>query len=164
MDWNWCWCLARGLVEIHQIPTADCRRSFDGRARGPLRSLGRGLDAAGGCADLENDHVADDHNDAHDHDTAPQYHAPAASWTPVISPSSLLFYSGTQFPAWQGRALIGGLSSQSLVVVEIEGEKAREETRYDMGKRIREVEQGPDGAVWLLEDGANARLLKLTPR
>ena len=99
-----------------------------------------------------------------DHDTAPQYHAPAASWTPVISPSSLLFYSGTQFPAWQGRALIGGLSSQSLVVVEIEGEKAREETRYDMGKRIREVEQGPDGAVWLLEDGANARLLKLTPR
>lgn len=98
-----------------------------------------------------------------DHDTAPQYHAPAASWTPVISPSSLLFYSGAQFPAWQGRALIGGLSSQSLVVVEINGDKAREQIRYDMGKRIREVEQGPDGAVWLLEDGNNARLLKLTP-
>lgn len=99
-----------------------------------------------------------------DHDTAPQYHAPATSWTPVISPSSLLFYRGTQFPAWQGRALIGGLSSKALVVVDINGDSAREETRYDMGQRIREVEQGPDGAVWLLEDGDNARLLKLTPR
>ena len=99
-----------------------------------------------------------------DHDTAPQYHAPATSWTPVISPSSMLFYSGAQFPAWQGRALIGGLSSKALVVVEINGDSAREATRYDMGERIREVEQGPDGAVWLLEDGDNARLLKLTPR
>ena len=98
-----------------------------------------------------------------DHDTAPEYHAPAASWTPVISPSSLVFYSGRMFPQWQGRALIGGLSSQSLVVVKIDGERAREETRYHMGNRIREVEQGPDGAVWLLEDKAGARLLKLTP-
>ena len=99
-----------------------------------------------------------------DHDTAPQYHAPATSWTPVISPSSLLFYSGTQFPAWQGRALIGGLSSKALVVVQIDGDSAREETRYNMGERIREVEQGPDGTLWLLEDGDNGRLLKLTPR
>lgn len=98
-----------------------------------------------------------------DHDTAPEYHAPAASWTPVISPSSLVFYSGRMFPQWQGRALIGGLSSQSLVVVKIDGERAREETRYHMGNRIREVEQGPDGAIWLLEDKAGARLLKLTP-
>ncbi len=100
-----------------------------------------------------------------DHDTAPQYHAPRVSWTPVISPSSMIFYSGALFPQWQGRALIGGLSSESLVVVKFEGENtAREETRYDMGERIREVEQGPDGGVWLLEDGKNARLLKLTPR
>ena len=100
-----------------------------------------------------------------DHDTAPQYHAPLVSWTPVISPSSMIFYSGAMFPQWQGRALIGGLSSESLVVVRPEGgNSAREETRYEMGERIREVEQGPDGAVWLLEDGKNARLLKLTPR
>ena len=99
-----------------------------------------------------------------DHDTAPQYHAPAISWTPVISPSSLVFYNGNLFPQWQGRALIGGLSSEALVVVRFDGSSAREETRYDMGQRIREVEQGPDGAVWLLEDGGNARLLKLTPR
>ena len=99
-----------------------------------------------------------------DHDTAPQYHAPALSWTPVISPSSLIFYSGSLFPAWQGNALIGGLSSQALVVVQIDGDAAREKARFDMGERIREVQQGPDGAVWLLEDGDNARLLKLTPR
>ena len=100
-----------------------------------------------------------------DHDTAPQYHAPLVSWTPVISPSSLVIYSGTLFPQWRGKALIGGLSSQALVVVAMDGERsAREESRYDMGQRIREVEQGPDGAVWLLEDKGNARLLKLTPR
>ena len=99
-----------------------------------------------------------------DHDTAPQYHAPAISWTPVISPSSLIFYTGARFPAWQGNALIGGLSSQSLVVVQVDGDFAQEKARYDMGQRIREVEQGPDGAVWVLEDGKNARLLKLTPR
>ena len=100
-----------------------------------------------------------------DHDTAPQYHAPLVSWTPVISPSSLVIYGGTLFPQWRGKALIGGLSSQSLVVVAMDGERsAREEIRYAMGQRIREVQQGPDGAVWLLEDGKDARLLELTPR
>ena len=98
-----------------------------------------------------------------DHDTAPQYHAPAITWTPVISPSSMIFYSGAMFPEWQGRALIGALSSKALVVVEVDGETAREAARHDMGERIRAVAQGPDGAVWLLEDGKNARLLKLTP-
>lgn len=98
-----------------------------------------------------------------DHDTQPQYNAPEVSWTPVISPSSLIIYSGKQFPDWQGDALIGGLSSQSLVRVEIEGTQAYEAQRFDMGQRIRGVEQGPDGAIFLLEDGDPGRLLKLTP-
>lgn len=97
-----------------------------------------------------------------DHSTAPQYHAPAISWTPVISPSSLIFYRGSMFPDWRGRALIGGLSSQSLVVVKFDGEEASEQARHAMGARIREVEEGPDGAVWVLEDGKHGRLLKLT--
>jgi glucose/arabinose dehydrogenase len=59
--------------------------------------------------------------------------------------------------------LIGGLSSQALVRVEIDGDQAAEAERFDMGRRIREVEQGPDGAIWLLEDGADGRLLKLVP-
>ena len=99
-----------------------------------------------------------------DHATRPEFVAPKVSWTPVISPSSLLIYSGKLFPQWQGNAFIGGLSSQSLVRVVFEGDSAREAERFDMGQRIRAVQQGPDGALWLLEDGGNARLLKLTPR
>ena len=99
-----------------------------------------------------------------DHDTRPEFSAPRAWWTPVISPSSLMIYSGAMFPDWQGDAFIGGLSSQSLVRVEFDGTAAREAQRFDMGHRIRAVEQGPDGAIWLLEDGKDGRLLKLTPR
>lgn len=58
---------------------------------------------------------------------------------------------------------IAGMGSKALVRVEIDGNSAREAARYDMGERIREVEQGPDGAIWLLQDGGGARLLKLTP-
>jgi len=98
-----------------------------------------------------------------DHDTRPEFNAPKAWWTPVISPSSLMIYSGAMFPDWQGDGFIGGLSSQSLVRVEFDGDSAREAQRFNMGQRIRAVEQGPDGAIWLLEDGKDGRLLKLTP-
>jgi glucose/arabinose dehydrogenase len=102
-----------------------------------------------------------------DHDTRPEFAAPAVSWNPVISPSSLMFYSGDEFPDWQNDAFIGGLSSQSLVRIEFDGESAREAERFDMGRRIRAVEEGPDGALWLLEDGRAGRggqgyLLRLT--
>lgn len=100
--------------------------------------------------------------DIPDHGTAPQFEAPKAFWVPAISPSSLLIYNGSVFPDWKGDALIGGLSGRALVHVDIEGNKAREANRFDWGKRVREVEQGPDGAVWVLEDGSSGRLLKLT--
>ena len=102
-----------------------------------------------------------------DHDTRPEFNAPEITWTPVISPAGLIFYSGNMFPEWRGSALMGGLSGQALVRVEISGNTAREVNRWDMGARIREVEQGPDGSVYLLEDeddGSQGRLLKLTPR
>ena len=99
-----------------------------------------------------------------DHPTRPEFEAPKVSWNPVISPASLMIYSGKLFPSWQGSAFIGGLSSQSLVRIVFDGEKAREAERYDMAVRVREVEQGPDGAIWLLEDGDAGRLLKLTPK
>ncbi|TKR29563.1 PQQ-dependent sugar dehydrogenase [Luteimonas gilva] len=104
-----------------------------------------------------------DGRDIPDHDTRPEFNAPEAFWNPVISPAGFIIYSGKQFPGWQGDGFIGGLSSQSLIRIEFDGVKAREAARYDMGHRIREVEQGPDGAIWLLEDGGGARLLKLTP-
>jgi len=100
-----------------------------------------------------------------DHDTRPEFAAPAAFWNPSISPSSLMLYSGSEFPEWQGNAFIGGLSSESLLRVEIDGETASEADRFAMGQRIRAVEQGPDGAIWVLEDqrrGSGGRLLRLS--
>lgn len=99
-----------------------------------------------------------------DHPTHPEFAAPKAWWSPVISPSSLAIYTGEMFPTWRGSALISGLSSESLVRVAIDGDVAAEVERFAMGKRIRAVRQGPDGAIWLLEDGSDGRLLRLTPR
>ena len=99
-----------------------------------------------------------------DHATQPQFNAPEISWTPVISPAGFVIYSGDAFPDWKGDGFIGGLSSQTLVRVEFDGVTAREAARYPMGHRIREVEQGPQGDLWLLEDGKGGRLLRLEPK
>ena len=97
------------------------------------------------------------------HDTRPEFNPPEAFWVPTIAPAGLVIYSGEMFPQWQGDALIGGLASQALIRVDIEGDAASEAERFDMGQRIREVEQGPDGAIYLLEDGQGGRMLRLTP-
>ncbi|MBX2882103.1 MAG: PQQ-dependent sugar dehydrogenase [Granulosicoccus sp.] len=97
-----------------------------------------------------------------DHDTRPDLKAPVISWTPVISPSGLIVYSGDRYKSWNGSALIGGLSSRSLVRVALV-ENPQELERFDMGERIREVEQGPSGMVYLLEDKSSGRLLRLLP-
>ncbi|HKX99584.1 MAG TPA: PQQ-dependent sugar dehydrogenase [Steroidobacteraceae bacterium] len=102
-----------------------------------------------------------------DHDTRPEFQAPAVTWTPVISPGSLMFYRGNLFPDWRGDALIAGLSAKALIRVELQGEIAREAERYPMGARIRSVVEGPDGALWVLEDEraeSQGRLLRLTPK
>lgn len=99
-----------------------------------------------------------------DHDTRPEFEEPAIWWTPVISPGGLIFYTGDSFPEWQGQALIAGLSARALIRVDVDGESAEEIARYSMGRRIREVEQGPLGDVWLLEDGRGGRLLRLSPK
>lgn len=95
--------------------------------------------------------------------TRPDLAAPAISWNPVIAPGNFIFYSGNAFPEWKGDLLTPGLKTQSLVRVRIEGETAKEVARYDMGGRMRAIAQGPDGAIWLIGDEANAPLLKLTP-
>ncbi|HEX8572785.1 MAG TPA: PQQ-dependent sugar dehydrogenase [Allosphingosinicella sp.] len=105
-----------------------------------------------------------DGKDIPDHPTRPEFEAPKVWWTPVISPGNMIFYSGNAFPQWKGDALIAGLSSKALIRVDIDGDRAREAERWDMGQRIRDVEQRPDGSVWLLEDGPRGRLLKLSPR
>ena len=102
-----------------------------------------------------------------DHPTRPEFPAPVITWNPVISPAGFVIYDGKRFPAWRGSGFIGGLSSKALVRVAFDGESAREAERWDMGSRIREVEQGPDGALWVLEDGnrgSRGRLLRLMPK
>ena len=99
-----------------------------------------------------------------DHDTRPEFNAPAAWWTPVISPGDLMVYGGDLFADWRGDALAAGLSSQAIVRIELGEDSAREVERYEMGARIRNVTQGPEGNLWVLEDerrDSQGRLLKL---
>lgn len=91
-------------------------------------------------------------------------YAPAAFWwTPVIAPSDMIFYAAGLFADWRSDAIIAGLQSKGLVRVRISGESATELQRIDMGARIRAIAQGPDGAIWVLEDQPSGRLLKLAP-
>lgn len=99
-----------------------------------------------------------------DHDPADGFAQPAASWTPVIAPGDMLIYSGSLFPAWKGHALMPGLGSKALVDVALEGETAREVTRYGFERRLRSIAEGPDGAVYVAEDGKGAAVYRLAPR
>jgi glucose/arabinose dehydrogenase len=101
-----------------------------------------------------------------DHATRPEFEQPKVSWNPVISPGGLMVYSGKLWPQWKGDLFIGGLSSMALIRVDVDGTNAKKGDQFPMGERIREPEEGPDGAIWLLEDGrrdGKGRLLKLTP-
>ena len=101
-----------------------------------------------------------------DRDTRPEFAAPAIAWVPAISPGDLMIYSGDLFADWRGDAFAAGLSSRAIVRIEIDGDEASEAERYDMNARIRSVVQGPEGALWVLEDergDSQGRLLKLTP-
>ena len=101
-----------------------------------------------------------------DHAPGDGFEAPKVSWNPVISPGGLMIYSGALFPQYKGDAFIGGLSSKALVRVDLNGTNASKGDQWDMGARIREVEQGPEGAIYVLEDGAQGsqgRLIRLTP-
>ena len=99
-----------------------------------------------------------------DHSTRPEFEAPKAYWVPTIAPAGLIFYSGAMFPQWRGSALIAGLRPRAIIRVAIDGETANEAERFAMKKRIREVEQGPDGALWVLEDNDGGRLLRLSKK
>jgi aldose sugar dehydrogenase len=100
-----------------------------------------------------------------DHKPGDGYEAPKVFWNPVISPGGLLYYSGDLFPAWKGSLLQGALSGQALVRVALDGDTARKAEQWNVGMRVRDVAQGPDGSVWLLEDGGRGagRLFRLTP-
>lgn len=106
-----------------------------------------------------------------DHSEGDGFRAPDEYWVPAISPSSLLMYKGDMFEDWTGSALIGALSGQALVRVTLDCETDPdgicEAERFDMDARIRAVDEAPDGAVILMEDGGErgqGRILRLTPK
>lgn len=94
---------------------------------------------------------------------ANKFTSPKVFWTPSISPANLLYYSGDLFPQWNGSLFIGGLSGEVLIRVKLDDQKAEVANTWPMGARIREVEQGADGAIYLLTDGTDGKLLRLTP-
>lgn len=97
------------------------------------------------------------------HATNSAFAAPLVAWTPVISPGGMIQYTGTRFAGWTGDFVLAGLSAQGLVRVRVSGSTAGEVARVPLQARIREVEQGPDGAIWVLEDASSGRLIRLDP-
>lgn len=112
---------------------------------------------------VRSDGVNYDGSDIPDHSADDNFTKPVINWTPVIAPGNFVFYRGNLFGGWTGNALISGLSTEALIRVEMDGTSAREVARYDMDRRIRSVIEGPDGALWVMEDGSGGRLLRLTP-
>ncbi len=105
-----------------------------------------------------------DGRDIPDHKAGDGFEAPAVFWNPAISPGGLAFYNANLFPQWKNSMFLGGLGSRALIRVKLDGDKAVKANQWDMGARIREVEVAADGSLWLLEDGPQGRLLKLTPK
>lgn len=98
------------------------------------------------------------------HRTRPEFEAPVIYWTPIIAPAGLAFYSGKLFPQWRGSAFIGALRGEALVRIAFDSKDgARQADRWEMGARIRDVAVDRDGAIWLIEDASDGRLLRLTP-
>lgn len=94
---------------------------------------------------------------------------PLYYWDPVIAPSGMVFYTGKLFPEWRGNLFIGGMASMNLVRLTIKGERVVDEERLlrdlqPAPQRIRDVNQGPDGALYLLTDAEQGLLLKIAPR
>ncbi|MGX7926682.1 PQQ-dependent sugar dehydrogenase [Tsuneonella sp. HG094] len=97
------------------------------------------------------------------HADRPEFAAPAISWNPVIAPGDFVIYSGKLKPEWKGQALVGGMKPNVIVRVGFEGEKGRELARIGMERRVRDILEGPDGRIWILEDKSGGRLIALRP-
>jgi aldose sugar dehydrogenase len=91
---------------------------------------------------------------------------PVYYWDPSIAPSGAVFYSGALFPDWKGNLFVGALAGQALHRLVLDGDKVvgEEILLSDLGARIRDVRQGADGALWLLTDETQGRVLRVVPR
>jgi glucose/arabinose dehydrogenase len=106
-----------------------------------------------------------DGSDIPDHTADDGFVKPAISWNPVIAPGDFLFYTGDMWADWRGHALIANLGATSIsrVTVAADDASATEAGRYRFPKRLRDIAQSSDGSLWVIEDGAGGRLLRLTP-
>ncbi|WP_439924338.1 PQQ-dependent sugar dehydrogenase [Nitrobacter sp. JJSN] len=108
-----------------------------------------------------------DYNGAKIHDSTakPGMEQPIKYWVPSIAPSGMAFYTGTLFRAWQGSLFTGALAGEMLVRLSLEGNAVTGEERLlqNLNERIRDVRQGPDGAMWLLTDSPAGRILRVSP-
>jgi len=104
-----------------------------------------------------------DGSDIPDHAPGDGFEAPKFSWTPVIAPAGMIFYSGRLFEDWTGDAILAGLQSKGLVRVRVTGNAATEVQRIDLGERARDVVQAADGSIWVLSDGTAGKLYRVTP-
>ncbi len=102
-----------------------------------------------------------DGRDIPDPPTQPQFTDAVIHWTPVVSPSGMAFYTGDMFPAWKDHMLIGGLSSNCVVIIKVNGQQANEIDRIQLQARIRDVQQAPDGSIYVLTDAGNGKVLRL---
>lgn len=103
-------------------------------------------------------------SDIPDPPTRPELAQSLYHWNPVISPSGMLYYTGELFSDWQKDILIGGLSSRALIRLTVDGKEVTNEERLDLGVRLRDVAQGPEGAVYLLTDEDDGKILRLVPQ
>jgi len=99
-------------------------------------------------------------------DTRPDLEKPVIYWVPVIAPGNLMFYRGSRtFPQWDGNGFISGLGSQTINRIVFDGHGgAKAAERWNVGRRVRDVEEGPDGSLWMLEDSSPGALIHITPK
>lgn len=99
------------------------------------------------------------------HDSKPEFEQPVIYWNPVVAPGDLMFYTGNAFPAWTGSGFVSGMGSRSLTRLVMDGKGgAKTAERWDIGKRVRDVTEAPDGTLWLLEDANPGALIHVTPK
>jgi glucose/arabinose dehydrogenase len=105
-------------------------------------------------------------SDIPDHTADDGFMKPAISWNPVIAPGDMIFYAGSLFADWRGQLLVANLRTQSIsrIATDAAANSAQELARYEFPRRLRDIAEAPDGAIWVIEDGEDGRLLRLTPK
>lgn len=90
---------------------------------------------------------------------------PVYYWDPVIAPSGMVFYTGTRYAGWQGSVFVGGMASKALVRLEMRDGRVSREERYlgELGERVRDVAQGPDGLLYIVTDENNGKVMRIVP-